>query len=215
LIENRPVKTFSNHTNPLKDDATQAVSTALVWQAMQALLGELSPADDAAWEARLETDPAAQLALITAVRLHAGVGQIHPTMPVPVMMPAGTSTTVATTDPARRLSHSARPARPSMLIVSLTTAALATLLAVGIESPFSGSASRSQGELAALWQADGVGDFLADDDLGEDQLNPDDVVPEWLMAAVSLEQASAWETLDEEFRLNDALDVEDPLPEEN
>lgn len=114
----------------------QSDSDALAWTAEQYVLGELPGGELTAFEARLESDFAAQVAVANAVQRVAGVASAL-SVPAPV--------TAASSSPAGGLQPWSKP------LLGLA-ASIAIILSVGGTFWFSGRIISNQNEIA--WAAD-------------------------------------------------------------
>ncbi len=173
---------------------------SLNWLAVQYVLGELPENEVCAFEERLASDSAACEAVAEATRLTLALRSAV-TDVVTVAAPA-------TAIPSVR---SAKPTpRGSWLALAGATTAAAGLLAVmslGPNGPRQDQVARvdrSASELVSLWR---IGSSAAETDADESDVevteaSPDVAVPNWLFAAVSLEQGKAAGDSTEEWQEN-------------
>lgn len=148
---------------------------SLRWTALQYVLGELSPAEHAAWETRLADDEACCAAVAEAALLVANLQ--------PASRPSGAVV------PATPVTVPARFSRTGLGAALSALAATAALAAVLLQSPQPSTGDAEQARLASLWHQDAAR-AAADDDADplDDgaELAADDRIPDWLLAAVSL-----------------------------
>lgn len=152
------------------------------WLAMQYVLGELSESEQQAFEDRLADDLAACEAVMRASRLLLTTREVMTeAQPAPVLVAVATSPI--------------KPQRNSWLVVVVSSAAVAMLCLLGLQTPTKTvGVARLTGhdpaaaELVSLWHS---GMAAADSDADElDELADaagDVAVPGWMLAAVSFE----------------------------
>lgn len=177
----------------------------LNWLAVQYVLGELSESEAFAFEELLATDLAACEAVAEATRLtltlHAATGS----QSVPALVADSFHASPSTTN------HSSKTTpRGSWLALAGATTAAAVLLAAMSLGPASSPSTqlalvdRSASELVSLWRAGSAAAELdfddADVELAESRLEV--AVPDWLFAAVSLEQPNPAANLTEDRQEN-------------
>lgn len=180
-------------------DITQ-IRNSLNWLAVQYVLGELPESEMFAFEERLAFDSAACEAVAAATRLtltlHSAVADAV------TMAPASAAT------PAARTSKGT-PRGSWLALAGATTAAASLLAAMSLEpngthhEPLA-RADRSASELVSLWR---TGSSALDTDADEsdvevDESNREVAVPNWLFAAVSLEQSKAAGNFNDERQEN-------------
>jgi len=170
------------------------VDEQLNWLATQYVLGELPEDERGAFELRLADDPAACEAVVEASRMRLA---LHTVLAEAALMKSGAQPV------SRQLSRSVAPtARSSWLAVGVAMAAVACLFIalvfwpqkpgdpVVAGSSLPGGVDHSAVELVTLWR-NGMksSEEQADDADGDLHVPSADVaVPDWLFAAVSLEQ---------------------------
>ena len=168
---------------------------SLNWLAVQYVLGELSESELLAFEERLETDLAVCEAVAAAVRL---------TFILQVAVADSPVVPAFATNPPRVLPdatvHSFKTTpRGSWLVLAGATTAAAVLLAAMSLGPASSPSTqlarvdRSASELVSLWRTgSAVAELEIDDaDVELAESGTEVAVPDWLFAAVSLEQSNA------------------------
>ncbi len=176
-------------------DITQNRRDSLNWLAVQYVLGELSESDQFAFEERLASDSSACEAVAEATRLTLAL-QSAVTDVVTIAAPATAIPSVRSAKPTPRGSW--------LALAGATTAAAGLLAAMslGPNSPRQDQLARvdrSASELVSLWR---TGSSAAEVDADESDVevaeaSPDVAVPNWLFAAVSLEQGKPAEELQE------------------
>ena len=140
---------------------------SLEWLAQRYVLGELGADEVAAFEARLADDEQAAAAVADAARLMMSVQ-------------AAVESQAQPTNLAARRHH---PARSLAARIAIGIAGLAAAVAVVWLLPRGGDEAA---ELAARWAE--IPDVVPADDAAEDEEADGDEVPDWLLAAVTLEQ---------------------------
>jgi anti-sigma factor RsiW len=163
------------------------------WLALQYVLGELSPSEQAALEIRLSDDPALCQQVADATLLLATLQAAEPVVSVPAV------TAVPADPPRRRLAA----------VICVAAAALCLVLAV---LPREEHRLRQPGEagaaakLVGFWRGHAGGLVALSDDLDDDHADwSNDQVPGWMIAAVSLEQHrkhTTGENTDDEWEEN-------------
>ena len=173
---------------------------SLNWLAVQYVLGELPESDQFAFEERLATDSAACEAVAEATRLTLTLqSAVADVVTVAASEVAAPGVRLAKTTP-----------RGSWLALAGATTAAAGLLAamsLGPNGPRQDQVARvdrSASELVSLWR---TGSSAAETDADESDVeaaeaSPDVAVPNWLFAAVSLEQGKAAGNPTEEWQEN-------------
>lgn len=156
-----------------------------MWWATRYVLGELNPTEAAAWEARLADDEAACLAVAEASRLLLGL-QAALRAPV-IVLPAA----------AAAPGKSARRSAGGRTLTTLLTTAVAVVFAgwLNWSTPSPVIDDGSAVTLVEMWR-DGErvaptagSDADLDEVAGADPVGDDVAVPNWLLAAVSLERS--------------------------
>jgi anti-sigma factor RsiW len=173
---------------------------ALAWLAMQYVLGELPEIELSAFEERLASDFAACEAVADSTRLM-----------LTLQSAVTEAATVALPEIENRSGRSAKTTpRGSWLALAGATAAAAVLLAamsLGPNRPRQDQlarADRSASELVSLWRSSSATAEADTDELEVEvaESNHDVAVPNWLFAAVSLEQSKADGDSTEEWQEN-------------
>jgi len=177
-----------SHAPPSAADDSQ------MWWATRYVLGELTSAEAAAWEARLADDEQACAVVAEASRLMLG---LQAALQVPaVVMTVAASSPAKTSSPLKN-SHSPRRSAFGPTLTMLMTTAVAVVFAcwLGWSSPSRGVDDGSAVALVELWRdgdplTRGVGNDADVDEVAEMDPAADGVtVPNWLLAAVSLERS--------------------------
>ena len=173
---------------------------SLNWLAVQYVLGELPECELFAFEERLASDPAACEAVAEATRLT-----------LTLQSALADVITTAAPEVAVPVVRLAKPTpRGSWLALAGATTAAAGLLAAMSLGP-NGSrqtqlvrVDRSTSELVSLWRAGSAATVTEADDSEVEiaDTNHDVAVPNWLFAAVSLEQGKAAGNSTEEWQEN-------------
>lgn len=152
---------------------------ALPWLAERYVLGELTAADAAAFEARLADDEQAGAAVADAARLLTAIAATNP------HGAAGPVGTVAW--PAGRTQPPRRAWRGR---ITIGLAGLAASVAVGgfLARMTKDAAAGRTGDLAERW-AEIAAVSAPEEPVDDEDVAAGDDVPDWLLAAVTLEQA--------------------------
>ncbi len=166
-------------------------SDSLNWLAVQYVLGELSDSEAFAFEERLATDLAVCEAVAEATRLTLTLHAATDSQAVPALEADSFHVLPSTTNRSSKTTP-----RGSWLALAGATTAAAVLLAAMSFGPASSPSTqlafvdRSASELVSLWRAGSTAAELdiddADVELAESRREV--AVPDWLFAAVSLEQ---------------------------
>ena len=144
----------------------------LAWLAQQYILGELSPTAAAEFELRLAADEAAGMALVRAVRLHE---------------------TICTLSPQPLLSSRRPPRHRLLALIASIAAAVAVACFLlpgrrdGLQSGLATLPPQQAAALVSAWRSARPEPVLTPERWTEDDVTDDEVVPEWLLSAVSLE----------------------------
>jgi hypothetical protein len=164
--------------NASPDDAWPDLPTDLDWLAERFVLGELQPLEEEAVVTRLSEDDALAAAVARASRL------------VAVVRAAVVASPRMAAEPAPRPRHRGLPSR--WLVAAGATAAAVAWLAWQTQSPRPASPPTDAGSatLVAVWRATDD-TTVPDSESSVDDGGPDeaDTVPEWMLAAVSLDAA--------------------------
>jgi anti-sigma factor RsiW len=147
---------------------------SLHWLAQRYVLGELSDAEAAAFEACLADDEQAAAAVADAARLVMAVrAAVQPQRP--------------TVTPADRQRPAGMP-RAGRLVIGLASLAAAVAIVAVLPRMGDNAAAGRTAELAERWAE--IAEATAAEDLTDDEdATAADEVPDWLLAAVTLEQA--------------------------
>ena len=165
---------------------------SLNWLAVQYVLGELSECEAFAFEERLATDLAACEAVAEATRLTL---TLHVAAADSQAVPALAADSFHVSPSTTNRSSKTTPRGSWLALAGATTAASVLLAAMSFGPASSPSTQlavvdRSASELVSLWRAGSTAAELdiddADVELAESRLEV--AVPDWLFAAVSLEQ---------------------------
>ncbi len=175
---------------------------SLNWLAVQYVLGELSESELLAFEERLATDLAACEAVAEAARL---------TLTLQVATADSPTVSAGEANSSRATVHSSTPTPrgPWLVLAGATTAAAVLLAAMSLGPASSPSTQlarvdRSASELVSLWR---IGSAVAELDLDDADVELAEsgavvAVPDWLFAAVSLEQPNPAANATEERQEN-------------
>ncbi len=169
---------------------SDAADDSLMWWATRYVLGDLAPAEIDAWEARLLNEEAACLAVAEAARLILG---LQTALQIPAASeppPVAVAQLVKTTRTGRRT-----PAGPTLAM--LLTSAVAVVFAASLNwsTPSPVIDDGSAVTLVEMWRdgervAPTAGSDAEMDEVAEAYPVGDEVaVPNWLLAAVSLERS--------------------------
>ncbi len=175
---------MTSHTDDTQD------RDSLNWLAVQYVLGELPESEQFAFEERLSTDSAACEAVAEATRL---------TM---TLQSAVADVAVVTTPGVRSAKTTPRGSWLALAGATTAAACLLAAMSLGPNGPRQDQLARvdrSASELVSLWR---IGSSAVETDADESDVevaeaNPDVAVPNWLFAAVSLEQGKPTEELQE------------------
>jgi len=141
----------------------------LAWLADRFVLGELSPADEEAVVDRLAHDDALAAAVARSSQVVAALRVDRPVVRV-------------------RQVH---PGRPRFALATVATAAIVVCIWIGVRGPGLPDGEPGPQEVVRLWRQSDDTEWT-DQDSGDDEESVDgDTVPEWMLAAVGLDAASA------------------------
>lgn len=161
----------------------------LNWLAIQYVLGELSAADCEAFEQRLANDPIACEAVAAASRLILTTRE--------ALMESASHPILLASDPAKKAIPAASSpvsSRSSWMAFAGAVTAAGLVCSVLTLQTDSKNEDRSAAELVSLWRT-GVPSNDSDSDDSDVELadTPSEAIPEWMLAAVSIQSEATFE----------------------
>lgn len=182
-----------NHDHSHANDSPS--DDPLNWMAVQYVLGELPEADAAAFEERLATDLVACEAVSQATRL---------TMTLQVAAAELQQAVVPTGRPVRHPQHRSWVALAGVASVAASLLAALWLIPAGPVETQLARHDRSASELVSLWRMSSAAAAaeVPEADVELIESGSEVAVPNWLLAAVSLEQTKPLGTASEERQEN-------------
>ena len=190
---------MTSHTDDTQDRDTQN-RDSLNWLAVQYVLGELPEGEMSAFEERLATDSVACEAVAEATRLTL-------TLQFAVADVATVAAPAAATPNVRSAKTTPRGSWLALAGATTAAAGLLAAMSLGPNGPRQDQVARvdrSASELVSLWRTGSAAiETEADEsDVEVAETNHDVAVPNWLFAAVSLEQGKPAGNSTEEWQEN-------------